>query len=135
MKRPSLAAAAVGVAAVLAMASLNGPPATQAAGTAPFQATLPPPAPTATNVGMPPAPTEVPQTGQVCQFIVNKVPAQVIASALANPDAVYGFNRPRNPNVAVSYPLNPRRVYLSLWNPHVHFHPMFNSLKWVAGCP
>lgn len=135
MTRSSLAAAAVGMAVVLAVATPPGVPATQAAGSAPHQATLPPPPPTATNIGVPPVPTDTPPGGQVCNFILNKVPAQVIASAMANPNAVYGFNRPRNPNVRISYPLNPPRVYLSLWNPHVHFHPIFNSLKWVAGCP
>lgn len=135
MKRTTLAAAAVGMAAVLAIAGLNGPPATRAAGAAPDQGTVPPPAPTATNIGVPPMPTEPRPSGQVCKFIQTKVPAQVIAAALANPDAVYGFNRPRNPNVAISYPLNPPRVFLSIRNPNVHYHPTFNSLMWVAGCP
>lgn len=134
MTRTTLAAAAAAVAVALALAGPAAPAPSRAA-SHPDQGTLPPPAPTATNIGVPPMPTEPPVTGQVCQFILNKVPPQVIAAALANPDAVYGFNRPRNPNKPQHHLLNPPRVFLSVRNPNVHFHPLFNSLHWVAGCP
>ena len=89
--------------------------------------TLPPPAPTPTT--KPPAPS-----AQACAYLRFRVPDAVISTALANPGRIGGFDRPRNPNKPAS-PLNPPRRYLSLRNPNVPFHPIFNRLVWVAGCP
>jgi hypothetical protein len=89
--------------------------------------TLPAPAATAT-------PNQPSTTAQACNYLRSRVPDAVINAALANPGRIGGFDRPRNPNKPSS-PLNPPRRYLSLSNPNVPYHPIFNRLTWVAGCP
>lgn len=87
---------------------------------------LPPPAPT-------PRPTEI-SDAKACRRIASRVPASAIDAALANPNAVGGYNRLRDENKPAS-PMNPRQVYLSLLNPSVPYHPLFNPLHFRAGCP
>jgi hypothetical protein len=87
---------------------------------------LPPPAPS-------PRPTEI-SDAKACPRLAQRVPASAIGAALANPNAVGGYNRLRDENKPPS-PLNPRQVYLSLLNPSVPYHPLFNPLAFKAGCP
>lgn len=87
---------------------------------------LPPPAPT-------PRPTEI-SDAKACPRLERRVPASAIAAALANPNRVGGYNRLRDENKPAS-PMNPRQVNLSLLNPSVPYHPLFNPLHFRAGCP
>lgn len=87
---------------------------------------LPPPAPS-------PRPTEI-SDAKACPRLALRVPATAIGAAMANPNAVGGYNRLRDENKPPS-PLNPRQVYLSLLNPSVPYHPLFNPLAFKAGCP
>jgi hypothetical protein len=99
---------------------------------------IPPPADTATPALPPPADTPTPKppmtNAQACSYLRFRVPDAVINTALANPGRIGGFDRPRNPNKPAS-PMNPPQRYLSLRNPNVPYHPIFNRLTWVAGCP
>ncbi len=99
---------------------------------------IPPPAATPTSQLPPPAPTAVPppppSAGSACAYLRFRVPDVAIQAALANPRRIGGFEQARNPNKPAS-PLNPPRIHLSLRNPNVPYHPIFNRLTWVAGCP
>ncbi len=108
---------------------------------------LPPPWPTATSPGSTPVlptpiatatsaqPSPTPASGvQVCPQIVRKVPASVIAAALANPAAISGYNRPLNPSRPAG-PMNPLRSWLSIRVYAKPFHPLYNGLEFKAGCP
>ncbi len=87
---------------------------------------LPPPAPT-------PRPTEI-SDAKACPRLERRVPPSAIDAALANPNKVGGYNRLRDENKPAS-PMNPRQVNLSLLNPSVPYHPLFNPLHFRAGCP
>ncbi|MFN2115634.1 MAG: kelch repeat-containing protein [Anaerolineae bacterium] len=80
--------------------------------------------------------TEPPESVQVCDFITRfgRVPAAVIADAVANPTKVYGFYLTCNPNVQPSLANRPRR-YLSIHDTARPWHPLYNSLELKCGCP
>lgn len=77
-------------------------------------------------------PGEAPEC--VCKVARDRLPAVVLADALANPESIYGWQQPRNPGVAPG-PGNPPRTCLSLTNPNVDYHPSLNRPIWQAGCP
>ena len=81
-------------------------------------------------------PTAVPTAavGQVCDLAKSKVPVGVLNDALANNAGVSGWGLACNPNLAVG-PLNPLRTWLSLRNPGLPYHPLFNGVVWKCGCP
>jgi len=79
----------------------------------------------------PPRPTVAPGA---CPSLTNLVPAAVINAALSNPASVQGYNELQNPGVPAS-PWNVRRTSLSLRNPAIPFHPLYNGLVYKAGCP
>ena len=83
------------------------------------------PAPTATPLAIDPG---------VCDWLYGRVPRVVIDAALADPQRVYGWNKPQNPNAPVS-PFNPLRRRLSLSNRGVPYHPISNPVIFKAGCP
>ncbi len=85
--------------------------------------------PTATPV--PPGPGTDPIA---CPFVTNRVPAVVIAAALASPDDVQGYLELQNPSIPES-PWNIRKRYLSIRNPGVPWNQLFNGLVFKAGCP
>jgi len=89
------------------------------------------PFPIPTPVPLPTRPSTLPAA---CPFITNKVPPTVITAALANPTSVEGYDQLVRPGVPES-PFNPRRVWLSVRNPSVPWHPLFNALSYKAGCP
>jgi|GEM_PF-2190356 len=94
------------------------------------------PPPTATSAPTStPAPTTTPLAIDpgVCDWVYGRVPRVVIEAALANPDRVYGWNKPQNPNAPVS-PVNPLRRRLTLSNRGVPYHPMSNPVVFKAGC-
>lgn len=86
------------------------------------------PTATATPVGTPP------DTGQACKEILSRVPLVAINTALANPQAVYGWLEPLNPGLPVG-PTNPQKTWLSMRNIAAPYHPVFNSLVFKVGCP
>lgn len=93
---------------------------------------LGPPPPTVTPR---PAPTSViPLEPKACDFIDGRVPAAVIANALANPTRIGGFGEPANPSIPPGI-TNPPRIWLTLRNPAVPYDTLFNSLAYRAGCP
>lgn len=137
MTRMLILGAAAALLALSGLALRAGPQAPPAAAAPLAQATntIPPPAATPTPPGG--GPTAVPTSGVVvvqCDFIRGRVPDAVIASALANPQKVYGYNQPRNPNVPPGR-YNLPRTHLSLMNTHVPYHPLFNTLVFKPGCP
>jgi hypothetical protein len=92
------------------------------------QPVVPTPAPKPTqDPSQPPSPVE-------CSQIQGKVPAQVIADGLANPNKVAGWLQPANPNLPAG-PANPLRHYLSMQNPGLPWHPLYNDLVYKVGCP
>lgn len=92
----------------------------------PPTATIAPP-PTATvPAGPPPV---------VDKWIVARVPAAVIARALANPGLIRGWLQLANPSLPYHYLYNPYRTCLTLANPSIPYAPVFNDLVFKAGCP
>lgn len=71
---------------------------------------------------------------KACPSLENKVPTDVIASALANPSSVLGWGMPSNPSLPPSR-YNPYRTWLTLQRPSTPYHPLFNSVEFKAGCP
>ncbi len=110
---------------------------------APGPTETPMPSPT-TNPNETPMPTdEVPTVepsptidlaAQICDAAKNKVPGAVVNAATGNPQTVAGYGLRCNPNLAAG-PLNPERTWLSLRNPGLPYHPLFNGLAWKCGCP
>jgi hypothetical protein len=91
---------------------------------------------------VPPTPLPSPTPGgpgsgekyEVCPQIVNKVPNQVQADALAQPWAVYGYGVRQNPNVP-EHPLwNHYRTWLGIMNPNIPYN-ICTPVIWKAGCP
>jgi len=91
--------------------------------------TAPAPEPTASPT--PDAPPIDPSG--VCPQAVARIPAAVIADALANPERFDGWRRPRHPGLPPG-PTNPLRTWLSLRDLGKPFGP-FNGPVWRAGCP
>ncbi len=92
--------------------------------------------PSATPEGptpVPPTPTRDPNAS-ICEIAANKVPGAVINAATGNPQSVAGYGLRCNPNLPAG-PLNPERGWLSLRNPGLPYHPLFNGLVWKCGCP
>lgn len=71
---------------------------------------------------------------RVCPFLSVVVPNAVLADALARPERIYGWNKRANPNAPAS-PYNTPRTWLSLRTPGQPYHPLYNGLIFVAGCP
>ncbi len=86
------------------------------------------------RLGTPERPAEPrsPSPG-VCPQIANRVPAAVIAAALADPSTIGGWGLPRNPSLPPG-PANPWRRWLSLRDLGKPFSPG-NSVVWKSGCP
>ncbi len=80
----------------------------------------------------PPADARLPSPA-VCPQLRNRVPAAVIAAALAQPSAIGGWGVPRNPALSPG-PANPWRRWLSLRDLGKPFSPG-NPVLWKAGCP
>jgi hypothetical protein len=78
--------------------------------------------------------TPVQDFPKVCPGLEHRVPNAVIADALANPQTVSGWNQLANPSVPGS-PFNSRRTWLWIRSANVPYHPLFNSIQFVAGCP
>ncbi len=81
--------------------------------------------------------------GCVCRITILKAPQAAINHALANPAQVMGWNQLLDPNKPGSPPWpqpgydrppNPRRTCLDISNRAIHYHPLFNSVIWRAGC-
>ncbi|RIL11489.1 hypothetical protein DCC79_04705 [bacterium] len=110
----------------------------------PTATATPVPSPTlAPPTGLPPTPTTAAPTATtappsglcVCGLVQSSgVPRSVIDAAVANPGSVGGWQMPLNPNKPAG-PDNPVRACLSLQNPAVPYHPLYNSLAFHAGCP
>jgi hypothetical protein len=107
------------------------------------------PTPTSTVVATTPAVTVTPPTGtaetptpvptvppseKVCEFIIGKVPPQVISAALASASSVRGYGLLCNPNLPESG-WNHERTNLSMEHTGLPYHPLYNSLEWKCGCP
>ena len=91
--------------------------------------------PTATTTATPTAtPTPVPASDCVCAVVRSRVPAVVIADALANPERYYGWMYPLDPGKPPS-PVNPPRTCLSLHQVGLDYHPLWNKPEWRSGCP
>ena len=88
------------------------------------------------TTGVPPTavPTVAPGVGQVCDYILDRVPAQVINSAVTNPETVLGWKQLCDPNKPESR-FNYERTYLSLRHIGSAYHPLYNGLEWKCGCP
>jgi hypothetical protein len=61
------------------------------------------------------------------------VPIPVLWWAVSHPSQVHGYGITCNPNVPIG-PTNPFRNKLTLINPNVRYHPVFNPLVWRCGC-
>jgi hypothetical protein len=80
-----------------------------------------------------PLEVECPQP-DACLRLVGRVPDAAVQAALANPARVLGWLERCNPAVPAS-PLNGLRHNLSLRNPAVPYHPIFNHLVFRCSCP
>lgn len=69
----------------------------------------------------------------LCTVARRRLPAAVLAAAVSNPDSVYGWNLPLDPNKPVS-PINPRRRCLALLDEGEPYHYLGNPPTWKAGC-
>ena len=104
---------------------------------APESVPTPTPSPTSSPTATPPltaTPTPVPASNCVCAAVRSRVPAVVVADALANPDRYYGWMYPLDPGKPPS-PANPPRTCLSLHQVGLDFHPLWNKPEWRVGCP
>lgn len=96
--------------------------------------------PRATNTpGTPGRPTPPPQEtanplGGQCDWLNGRVPGAAINAALANQANVYGYNMLCYPSRPPG-PYNGLRTKLSLRNPGVPYHPVYNGLVFKCGCP
>lgn len=101
----------------------------------PTATAVPPTATTAAPTAVPPTNTPLPPPVGVeaCPGIADRVPASVIAAALASPDTISGYGERCNPNAPLS-PWNTMRTYLSIRNVGAPYHPTFNGLVYVCGC-
>ena len=80
--------------------------------------------------------TVVPPTGSgstVSRNLRSSVPQAVLDQALANPERVSGYNQLERPSLPPG-PYNRRRSCLTLQNPNLPYHPLFNSLVFRASC-
>lgn len=88
-------------------------------------------------VAFPPASVEVVDAAtadaRVCPATRAAVPADVLAAALARPDAVSGWGLRCSPSQP-SGPANPPRRSLRLARPGMAYHPVANALVWSCGC-
>ena len=82
----------------------------------------------------PHSPTVGPTTPCVCDLARVALPPAVIDAAVANPERVFGWLKPRDPGKPVS-PFNPLRTCLTLSNPATPYHPLHNRPIFSAGCP
>jgi hypothetical protein len=100
--------------------------------------TTPPPATTEVPTNTPSIPSGSPTptlaVGRVCEYILDRVPAQVINSAVTNPDTVAGWKQLCDPNKPASR-FNYPRSWLSIQHVGQPYHPLYNSLAWKCGCP
>ncbi len=87
-------------------------------------------APTALPTGRPTVPTAGPI---LCPQVEPKVPAALLAAAMANPQAVGGYDQPCRRNVPLG-PYNTKRRSLTLLNNALPYHPLFNPLTFQCGC-
>jgi hypothetical protein len=72
--------------------------------------------------------------GCVCRVAIERVPRSVIEDAFRNPTRYMGWLQPRNPSLPPGRD-NPLRRCLSLLNPNVDYHSVWNPPVWRAGCP
>ena len=85
---------------------------------------------------MPPTtvrPTDPPPPPETCDIAKSKVPGAVLADAFANPATVAGYGLRCNPNLPAG-PFNLERNSLTLRNPGLPYHPLFNGVIWKCGC-
>lgn len=88
-----------------------------------------------TPTPLPPTATPPPESaGCVCRIVRERVPAAVIADALAHPARYYGWEYELDKGKPPS-PANPPRLCLTLWNVNIDYHPLFNGPRWRVGCP
>lgn len=109
--------------------------------TGPSCATLDPYAPYAPALPSPtppplvqPTATPLPLSPEVCPGLDEVVPSAVVASALANPDAVQGWGQLQNPGLEPSA-WNPYRTRLGLASPSRPYQPRYNDVLFKASCP
>jgi hypothetical protein len=98
---------------------------------------VPPPTrtPSADDTPVAATPTLCPNCGlDTCDYVMSRVPAAAVNAAIANPNQVSGYGELCYPGVPPS-PYNQPRSKLSLRNPSVPYHPLFNGLVWSCGCP
>ncbi len=111
---------------------------------APTPTVSPQPSPTAvaaTPTAVPPTPTAaptgwptVPPAGPIlCTQTEGKVPAALLAAAMANPASIGGYGQLCRRNVPPG-PFNGTRRSLTLLNNALPFHPLFNPLTFQCGC-
>jgi hypothetical protein len=94
-----------------------------------------PPTPGGPDPTDPVIPTLDPTAGlAACDYLTGRVPVAAINDAVANAAAVYGYGMLCQPNVPPN-PWNGLRNKLSLRNPAVPYHPVYNGLVWSCGCP
>lgn len=93
----------------------------------PATSAIPPTAPPATPTAAAPPPDGV------CPQVRGRIPAAVVADALANPERYHGWRRPRHLGLPPG-PGNPPRTWLTLRDLGKPYGP-FNAAVWRAGCP
>jgi hypothetical protein len=72
--------------------------------------------------------------GLVCSLLNGRVPDSEINAALADPSLVYGYGELCYPSKPEG-PYNGRREWLTIQNPALPFHPLYNRLVYRCGCP
>lgn len=105
------------------LAEREAAPPTVPPATSPIPPTAPPATPTA----------DAPPPDGVCPQVRGRIPAAVVADALANPERYQGWRKPRHLGLPPG-PGNPPRTWLSLRDLGKPFGP-FNAAVWRAGCP
>ena len=76
---------------------------------------------------------QTPLAPDVCPGLERIVPRAVIDSALDNPEKVSGWGVPANRSLRPSR-FNTTRTWLSIRNPNVPSHPLFNGVVFASGC-
>jgi hypothetical protein len=70
----------------------------------------------------------------ICPALRKRVPAAVLANAMANPSSIQGWNRRLNPGTPYDPLNNPCRTDLNLTNPGLDYNMVHNDVVFKVGC-
>ncbi|MEO8083955.1 MAG: serine hydrolase [Ardenticatenales bacterium] len=116
----------------------TAPPATPTAVPTAMPTAVPTALPTALPTSAPTAgptakPTLSPDGPILCPQVEARVPAAILAAAIANPQSVGGYDQLCRRNLPAG-PYNGKRRALTLLNNAMPYHPLYNPLTFQCGC-